>query len=63
MSNVNTGAVVRQTLYQGSAPKLDVAAVVKQTLYSPPVPSVRCAVVVRQVLYPGFAVVRSCVFM
>jgi hypothetical protein len=63
MSNVNTGGVVRQVLYQGAAPKLDVAAVVRQTLYEPPIPSVVVAAVVRQTLYPGFAVVRACVFM
>lgn len=63
MSNVNTGGVVRQTLYQGPAPQLDIAAVVRQTLFSPPIPPVRVAGLVRQTLYPGFAVVRAVVFL
>lgn len=63
MSNVNTGGLVRETLYQPGPPPLNIGAVIRETLYSPPIPDVHVAGLVRETLYPGFAIVKAVVFL
>jgi hypothetical protein len=62
-TTVSTGNLVRETLIAPVAPKADVSNLVRETLLALPAPQARVGMIVRETLMPGFATVRTCIFM
>lgn len=62
-TNVNPAGVVRETLIGPQPPHLAAGLVARETLYGIAPGPVRVAAVCRETLMPGFAIVRTCIFM